>query len=187
VVDRGRWRGAVDVLTHVGGASLHAHADRLRPTPATGARSHWIVVGVWQGDGMAGYSPTPLAGKLGIRAGHRVLLDGAPADLHLGDLPARVVVHRRMVTSARPYQVVVSFCGDRARLENRWPRLHTATTTDGALWIAWPKRASGLATDLGESDVRSYALTHGRVDVKVCAIDAVWSGLKNVIRVADRS
>ena len=83
--------------------------------------------------------------------------------------------------------MIVCFCGDRARLEARWPRLHTATTTDGALWIAWPKRSSGLATDLGENDVRDYVLAHGRVDVKVCAIDAVWSGLNNVIRVADRS
>ena len=146
-----------------------------------------IVVRVWQGVGMAGYSPTPLWGKLGIKAGHHVLLDGAPPDLDLGDLPAGVVVHRRAVPSAQPYQIIVCFCSDRARLEARWPSLHTATTTDGALWIAWPKRASGVATDLGESDVRDYVLTHDRVDVKVCAIDAVWSGLCNVIRVADRS
>lgn len=146
-----------------------------------------IVTQVWHGVGMAGYSPTPLAGKLGIKAGHHVLLDGAPTDFRLDDLPAGVVLQRRFVASSAPYGVIVCFCGDRARLESRWPRLHSATTTDGALWIAWPKRASGLATDLGESDVRDYVLTHGRVDVKVCAIDAVWSGLKNVIRVADRS
>ena len=176
------------MFTRIGGASP-PFARRSAPPgtrqPATGNR--WIVARVWQGDGMVGYSPTPLAGKLGIRAGHRVLVDGAPSDLNLGDLPANVVVHRRAVTSVQPYQIIVCFCSDRARLENRWPRLHTATTMDGALWIAWPKRASGLATDLGESDVRTYALTHGRVDVKVCAIDAVWSGLCNVIRVADRS
>jgi hypothetical protein len=146
-----------------------------------------IVARVWQGVGMAGYSPRPLAGKLGIKAGHHVLLDGAPPDLDLGDLPSGVVVHRRAVPSAEPYQVVVCFCGDRARLEARWPRLHSATATNGSLWIAWPIRASGLATDLGENDVRDYVLTHGRVDVKVCAIDAVWSGLCNVIRAADRS
>ena len=181
------------MLTHIGGASLHVRAMGSDRRQQSAVGSHRIVAGVWQGDGMAGYSPTPLAGKLGIKAGHRVLLDGSPANLRLGDLPADVIVHRRMVTSPEPYQVrepyqvIVCFCGDRARLENRWPRLHAATTTDGALWIAWPKRASGMATDLGESDVRDYVLTHGRVDVKVCAIDAVWSGLKNVIRVADRS
>jgi hypothetical protein len=146
-----------------------------------------IVARIWQGVGMAGYSPRPLAAKLGIKAGHHVLLDGAPPDLDLGDLPSGVVVRRRAVASAEPYQVIVCFCGDRARLEARWPRLHSATTTDGSLWIAWPKRASGRTTDLGENDVRDYVLTHGRVDVKVCAIDAVWSGLSNVIRVADRS
>ncbi len=142
---------------------------------------------MWQGVAMAGYSPRPLAGKLGIKTGHRVLLDGAPPELDLGDLPSGVVVHRRALPSAEPYQVIVCFCGDRARLEARWSRLHGATTTDGSLWIAWPKRASGRATDLGENDVRDYVLTHGRVDVKVCAIDSVWSGLCNVIRVADRS
>jgi len=177
------------VFTHIGGASLHARRGRrvavASPSPSPSPSE--IVVRVWQGVGMAGYSPTPLAGKLGIKAGHHVLLDGAPTDFRLDDLPAGVVLQRRFVASSAPYGVIVCFCGDRARLESRWPRLHSATTTDGALWIAWPKRASGLATDLGESDVRDYVLTHGRVDVKVCAIDAVWSGLKNVIRVADRS
>jgi hypothetical protein len=64
--------------------------------------------------------------------------------------------------------------------------LHPRTTAAGALWVAWPKRASGLTTDLDENVVRDFALAHGRVDVKVCAIDEVWSGLKHVIRKADR-
>jgi hypothetical protein len=71
-------------------------------------------------------------------------------------------------------------------LVTRWPVLHPLTTPAGALWIAWPKRSSGLRTDLDENVVREFALAHGRVDVKVCAIDEVWSGLKHVIRKADR-
>jgi hypothetical protein len=81
---------------------------------------------------------------------------------------------------------VLCFCPDRARLEQRWPVLHRLTTPAGALWIAWPKKASGVPTDLNENVVRDFALLNGRVDVKVCAIDETWSGLKHVIRVADR-
>jgi hypothetical protein len=133
---------------------------------------------------MAGYSGTPLAGKLGIKAGDLVLLDGAPTGFDLGERPDASTVRRRAGSSR--YQVIVCFCTDRARLERRWPILHPLTTAAGSLWIAWPKRASGIPTDLDENVVRDYALTHGRVDVKVCAIDAVWSGLKHVIRKADR-
>jgi hypothetical protein len=85
-----------------------------------------------------------------------------------------------------PYDVILCFCRDRAQLERRWPVMHVRTTPAGALWIAWPKRASGVATDLDENVVRGHALANGRVDVKVAAIDETWSGLKNVIRKADR-
>lgn len=132
---------------------------------------------------MAGYSGTPLARKLGIAPGSRVLLDGAPAGFAL-ELPDGATLARR--AGAGAYDVVLCFCPDRARLARRWPALHPLTTPAGALWIAWPKRASGLATDLDENAVRGYALAHGRVDVKVCAVDDTWSGLKHVIRVADR-
>ena len=135
---------------------------------------------------MAGYSGTPLARKLGIAAGHRVLLDGAPAGFAL-DVPADVVLHRRPARAADPYDVIVCFCPDADRLARRWPVLHPLTPPAGALWIAWPKRSSGVPTDLNENVIRDYALAHGRVDVKVCAVDDVWSGLKNVIRVADRA
>jgi hypothetical protein len=137
---------------------------------------------------VAGYSGTPLARKLGIASGQRVLLDGAPADLGL-EVPAGTVVHRRVSTAggaASTYEVIICFCPVVERLARRWPVLHPLTPPDGALWIAWPKRSSGVRTDLDENVIREYALTHGRVDVKVCAIDEVWSGLKNVIRRADR-
>jgi hypothetical protein len=133
---------------------------------------------------MAGYSGTPLARKLGVTSGVSVLLDGAPAGFELGELPDDAAVVRRL--GAGPYDVIVCFCSDLARLTSRWPALHPRTTVAGALWIAWPKRAAGVRTDLNENVVRDYALSHGRVDVKVCAIDDVWSGLKNVIRKADR-
>jgi hypothetical protein len=133
---------------------------------------------------MAGYSGTPLARKLGVTAGGSVLLDGAPPRFSLGELPDGVELRARL--GRGPYDVIVCFCPDFDRLAARWPALHPRTTPAGALWIAWPKRSSGLATDLDENVVRAYALAHGRVDVKVCAVDEVWSGLKHVIRTVDR-
>jgi len=133
---------------------------------------------------VAGYSGTPLARKLGVTAGARVLLDGAPAGFTLDDLPDGVELRRR--AGAGPYDVIVAFCPSIARLIARWPVLHPLTTPAGALWIAWPKRSSGVPTDLDENAIRDHALAHGRVDVKVCAMDDVWSGLKNVIRKVDR-
>lgn len=131
-----------------------------------------------------GYSGTPLATKLGIRGGQRVLLDGVPEGFDLSWLPDGVAAHRR--AGRTPYDVAVAFCPDRASLVRRWPRAHAAVTPEGRLWVAWPKRASGLQTDLDENVVREHGLTHGRVDVKVCAIDATWSGLAFVVRLADR-
>jgi hypothetical protein len=125
---------------------------------------------------MAGYSGTPLARKLGIKESSSVLVDGTPVGFVLDGVAA----------GAEPWDVILCFCPDLARLEERWPVLHRATTTPGALWIAWPKRSSGVPTDLTGDVVREYALSHGRVDVKVCAVDDTWSALKNVIRVADR-
>jgi hypothetical protein len=133
---------------------------------------------------MAGYSGTALARKLGISAGHTVLLDGAPLGFQVEGMPDGVTLHQR--TGAGPYDVILCFCPDLARLHRRWPALHPRTTPAGALWIAWPKRSSGVPTDLDENGVRDHALAHGRVDVKVCAVDEVWSGLKHVIRKTDR-
>jgi hypothetical protein len=132
---------------------------------------------------VAGYSGTPLARKLGIGPGTSVLLDGAPAGFAL-DAPPDAVLHRR--PGRGPYDVIVAFCPTSARLIARWDALHRLTTPAGSLWIAWPKKSSGLVTDLTENVVRDHALAHGRVDVKVCAIDDTWSGLKHVIRKVDR-
>jgi hypothetical protein len=134
--------------------------------------------------GVAGYSGTPLSRKLGIAAGASVLLDGAPSGFDLGEIPEDVRVRKR--AGAGPYDVILCFCGSTARLVQRWPVLHPLTTVAGSLWIAWPKRASGVPTDLNEYVVRDYALTHGRVDVKVCAVDDTWTAFKHVIRKVDR-
>jgi hypothetical protein len=130
---------------------------------------------------VAGYSGTALAKKLGIGADSLVLFDGAPDGFAIDGVTAD------SAPGPDPYDVILCFCPDLARLTARWPALHPLTTPAGSLWIAWPKRASGLKTDLNENVVRDFALVNGRVDVKVCAIDEVWSGLKHVIRVADRN
>ncbi len=133
----------------------------------------------------AGYSGTPLPRKLGIRQGARVALLGAPEgfDSVLGELPPEVAVRRR---AQGPLDVVVAFFTERAQLERRLPALRGALASDGGLWIAWPKRASGRATDVTEGVVRELGLAAGLVDNKVCAIDDVWSGLRLVYRLRDR-
>ena len=134
----------------------------------------------------AAYSGTPLPTKLGIKPGCRVLLMGAPerfAEDTLGPLPG-VEVHRRAGSSA--YDVVLAFAPDFRALQQRFGPARERLTTAGGLWVAWPKRSSGLATDLDENVVRDFGLATGLVDNKVCAIDATWSGLRFVVRLADR-
>ena len=113
-----------------------------------------------------------------------MLLAGAPATFHLEGLKGGVDVHRRAGRS--PYDVVVAFCPDRATVTRRFAELAQRTTTAGALWMAWPKKSSGVRTDLDENVVRDVGLRAGLVDVKVCAIDETWSGLKFVRRLRDR-
>jgi hypothetical protein len=125
----------------------------------------------------AGYSGTPLPAKLGIKVGSRVLLDGGPPDLGIEG-------HRR--PGRTPYDVILLFAPDRATLEQRWAPLADRLTTAGRLWVCWPKRSSGLQSDLSENDVRDHGLAHGLVDVKVCAVDETWSGLAFVRRLVDR-
>ncbi len=133
----------------------------------------------------SGYSGTPLATKLGIKEGARVALWRAPpgfAEL-VAPLPSGVRLVRRL---GRDADVVVAFTTSRRQLETAFDRLRRAIHDGGGLWIAWPKRASGLATDMTEDVVRAVALARGLVDNKVCAIDETWSGLRLVIRVSDR-
>ena len=135
---------------------------------------------------MAGYSGTPLPRKLGIKAGHRVLLLAAPggfAEGTLGALPDGVALR---TTARGRADVIVSFHDRRAELARRMPRLRELMEPAAGLWVAWPKRASGVPTDLTEDVVRELALEHRLVDNKVCAIDGTWSGLRLVIRLADR-
>ncbi len=128
---------------------------------------------------MAGYSGTPLARKLGIAAGDRVAVLGAPDGFAVPDLPAGVV----LIGQARGRSaVIVSFHTRRAQLAARFPVLMRALEVDGGLWVAWPKRSSGVATDITEDVVREVALPTGMVDNKVCAIDDTWSGLRVVLR-----
>jgi hypothetical protein len=134
----------------------------------------------------AGYSGTPLPRKLGIKPGQRIAFLDAPPEFAdaLGEQEPEV--GRERTTLRGPLDLVVAFFVERRRLAQRLPRLIAALDPAGALWIAWPKRASGVATDVTEGVVRELGLAAGVVDVKVCAIDATWSGLKLVIRVQDR-
>jgi len=133
----------------------------------------------------AGYSGTPLAKKLGIRAGDTVTLLGAPEGFEdeLDGLPDGVQLRRR--TGGNP-EVVLLFTTKARELERRFPGLARSVWPDGSVWVAWPKRASGVATDLDENRLRDIGLPHGLVDNKVCAVNNVWSGLRFVWRRENR-
>lgn len=135
----------------------------------------------------AGYSGTPLAKKLGIKPGHRVALIDAPDDFErqLVGLPDDAVVSRGLRGTAM-FNVILLFCRNVAVLKRNFERARDRMTPDGGLWVGWPKKASGVATDLDDGIVREFGLSTGLVDNKVCAIDATWSGLRFVIRVKDR-
>jgi hypothetical protein len=135
--------------------------------------------------GSAGYSGTPLPRKLGITGRQVVAFPGAPDDFSetLGALPDGVVVKR---TARGPLDVVVLFVGRRAELRRRIQVLGRAIHPDGGLWVAWPKRASRVPTDMTEDVVRELGLPLGMVDNKVCAIDETWSALRLVWRRENR-
>ena len=128
-----------------------------------------------------GYSGTPLPRKLGIAPGTTVAWIGAPQHFRalLGPLPDDIRVKAR---ASAPLDVLVVFLTRRADLARRLPSLRRAIAPAGGCWIAWPKRASGVPTDITEDVIREVVLPTGMVDVKVCAIDDTWSGLKLVIR-----
>jgi hypothetical protein len=129
----------------------------------------------------SGYSGTPLAAKLGIAAGSCVLQLDAPAELHdwLQPLPAGV----EFVAGAnRDVDIAHVFVVDRGVLARRLAELRTQLRPDATLWVSWPKKSAKVATDITEDTIRAVALPLGWVDVKVCAVSAVWSGLKLVVR-----
>ena len=130
----------------------------------------------------AGYSGTPLPHKLGIKPDHVLFLDGQPADVDLGDLPAGTVV-RRLPKQA---DVTITWHLSAASLQRRLPALFERTSTAGMVWVCWPKKASKVPSDLDDNVVRRIGLEAGFVDVKVAAIDATWSGQKFVRRLRDR-
>src|SRR3954453_19374652 len=132
----------------------------------------------------AGYSGTPLVQKLGIKPASRVLLIAAPLEFDIDHVPPDAVVHRRGGSSS--YDVILAFCPDLERLQSRLGTSHPEHTPGGALGVAWPKRASGVRTDIDENVVRDEGLRAGLVDVKVAAIDATWGSLKFVRRLRDR-
>jgi hypothetical protein len=136
---------------------------------------------------MAGYSGTPLPQKLGIKANHRIALVNAPAafDDTLGALPSGVVVKRSLL-GRDLFDVLVFFATHRADVAKQFAKLARHLQPAGGLWIAWPKRVSGVPTDLTENVVRAIGLEVGLVDNKVCAVDETWSGLRFVIRLVDR-
>ena len=133
----------------------------------------------------AGYSGTPLPKKLGIREDSRVLLLGAPRGYPatLGPLPDGVRLERRASTAVDVAQLFVT---RREDLAKRLRALRKTLRPDAALWISWPKRLSGVATTVTEDVVRELALPLGFVDIKVCAVDEIWSGLKLVVRRSER-
>jgi hypothetical protein len=133
----------------------------------------------------AGYSSTPTAKKLGLKDGHRVCVLNPPKKYSdvIGRLPKDIALTDRL---NHPADIVHVFVTRQADLTSRIQLMRKAIAPDGALWVSWPKKASKVPTDVTEDTIRTLALASGLVDVKVCAIDDVWSGLKLVIPVAQR-
>ena len=134
---------------------------------------------------MAGYSSTPLAKKLGIKEGSRVALVNAPNDFEatLEPLPANVEIVKRINDSI---DIILFFVMSERVLAREFARLAKKLVANGMIWIAWPKKSSGVKTDLTFENVQRIGLDAGLVDVKICAVDEIWSGLKFVYRLKDR-
>ncbi|HKO61851.1 MAG TPA: hypothetical protein VJV03_11880 [Pyrinomonadaceae bacterium] len=134
---------------------------------------------------MAGYSGTPLAKKLGIKEDARVRLVNAPDgfEKELGELPPGVDLSPR---GSKPFNLVLLFVKSESALKKEFSRYAQKITRDGMIWVAWPKKSSGMATDLLFDNVQKTGLKAGLVDVKICAVNEIWSGLKFVYRLKDR-
>ena len=130
---------------------------------------------------MAGYSATPLAQKLGIKPGSRVRTGGAPRNYKdlLQPIPPGAIISSRL---SRSIDIWHLFTCSSTELASRLPELKRAIAPDGTIWVSWPKKSSGVKSSMSEDAIRVIALPLGLVDIKVCAIDNVWSGLKLVIR-----
>ncbi|MBV9458580.1 MAG: DUF3052 domain-containing protein [Bradyrhizobium sp.] len=129
---------------------------------------------------MAGSSGKTVSQKLGLKPGFRIFADGAPADYRkiVGEWPEGASLVAR---AAAPLDVVHVFAAEAKGLPAKLARYRDAIARDGMIWVSWPKKASGVATDLSDVVVRDLALPLGLIDIKVCAIDETWSGLKFVI------
>jgi len=136
---------------------------------------------------MAGYSGTPLPQKLGIKENHKVVILGAPAgfDKTLGSLPTGALVAKQLA-GKDPIDVVIGFIKKQSELAPLIKQVRPRMAPAAGLWIAWPKKSSGVVTDMTEQVIRDVALPTGLVDNKVCAIDETWSGLRLVIRKENR-
>lgn len=134
---------------------------------------------------MAGYSKRSLVEKLGIKPGYKIHIANSPEGYGktLGKLPEKTVVARSLDSSC---DFIHFFTTDRAELESGFPKLKKHLASAGMLWISWPKGASKIKTAVNENIAREIGLQNGLVDVKVCAVDDVWSGLKFVFRLKDR-
>jgi hypothetical protein len=134
---------------------------------------------------MAGYSGKPLVQKLGVKPGFRIFVDGAPSAY--GDLVGGLPPGVKLVTKLKPpLDMVHLFATEAAALRKKFPACRDAIAPDGMVWVSWPKKSSGVASDLTDHVVRETGLALGLVDIKVCAIDETWSGLKFVIPKAQR-
>ena len=135
---------------------------------------------------MAGYSGTPLVKKLGFKEGFRIGMVNPPKGIQkeLAPLPDNVSINIGSLT--KPLDLIILFADSQKMLKTEFPSLARKLVQSGMLWIAWPKKASGIATDLSDNSVREIGLAAGLVDVKVCAINDIWSGLKFVYRLEDR-
>ena len=134
---------------------------------------------------MAGYSGTPLVKKLGIKSGFNVALVNAPRDFarHL-DLPANLTINLK---TRKALDFALLFVKSEKELTVGFSQYAARLNPSGMLWVSWPKKSSGVITDLSETNVRTIGLAAGLVDVKICAVDDVWSGLKFVFRLKDRA
>ena len=135
---------------------------------------------------MAGYSGTPLPKKLGVKPNQRIALVNAPNDFAkvLGRLPENAAIVKRL---DGPLDLILLFVDREQTLTKQFPILANKLQSNGMIWVAWPKKSSGVATDLVFEKVQHIGLDCGLVDVKICAVDDVWSGLKFVIRLKDRN